>query len=255
VLFYEERYNTPQTLTRVLLETERQAGGSIFVTTSPGGPLTSPYATYSQNGLATGIYGSTVEGIYGVRVEVTATASEHLQMGGADFLSIDPGPNLAFGRPTISSAGAQLTGSVTDHETDRAWQSAENTTLNPEQFVGLEFETPQILRGIRVINAGTDAQQFGWRNFDVQIKVGGVWETVGRANMASSETVFWGTFIPNNTLVEGVRLYGSNAGGNNPTRTGGGLIINEIQVFGWLPEPATIGLLAPAAALLLRRRK
>jgi len=94
---------------------------------------------------------------------------------------------------------------------------------------------------------------FVWRDFDIQLLQGGVWVTHGRANVPASQDIYWATFS-DYTFAEGVRLFGSTAGGNNPTANGG-LIVDDIFAFVPLPEPTSAMLLAGAAMMIARRRR
>src|SRR5689334_8958542 len=71
---YDERWNSPQTLNRVVIDTaDRPVGGTIYVTHTPGGALDQLYGTFSNNNpqqytFVDGAGGAT-SNVYGIRVE------------------------------------------------------------------------------------------------------------------------------------------------------------------------------------------
>jgi hypothetical protein len=110
---------------------------------------------------------------------------------------------------------------------------------------------------LRVESGSADGTTWTWRNFDVQVLQGGVWNTLGRADFTSSQydnkTIFWVSF--DEVTIEGLRLYGSDAGGNNPIANNG-KIVEDIAVFE-VPEPATsvIALLSFGHLFIARHRR
>lgn len=253
---YQETWATNQAVTTILVESsDRQAGGDITVATSSGGPLTTAWDSFNLANDTTGRYDAPSNlAVYGVRVETNSSANDYYQIGSAEIWTVRAGPNIVASIPGFSSPAPQTftAANITDsRNSPRGWRA--NTTSS-EQFVGVQFDRAAV-HGIRVTVAGNDADAFGWKNFDVQTLSAGVWTTVGTASMAANENIFWGSFTnPYLNRIEGIRLYGSTANGNNPGALNGGLIVNEIQVYAPIPEPASLGLLSLAGLLLARRR-
>jgi hypothetical protein len=259
-LFYQETYATGRPLGHVIVEPySRQVSGDIYVATSLAGPLTTPYASFSLPGFSPGMFSNPVGNIFGVRVEATGTTAGdgNRQIAGAEFLTLNPGPNVALGMANVASAGSILSGSVTNGMYDRSWRAS---SAADNQFVGFQFGDTEYLKALRITTSSPDAIAFAWNNFQVELLQDGNWNPIGQANLGGSQDILW-IDLEEGMFADGVRLFGSNALGNNPTANGG-LIINEIMAFATeapvpAPEPtafALLGLGLPAIVLARRRR-
>jgi len=246
----------------VFLDTiTRDAGGVIRTASTPGGLYTNTFGSFNiATGNRFGRVDRTGSGpINGIQVEVNSTASNHYQLGELELLTIQPSANVAFGQTSIASPGSQA-GNMTDEFYNgigvTEWRASSSAATNGgEQWTGFEFAGQQSteLKAIRIVTSAPHGLTFVWRDFDIQLKQGGVWVTQGRANVPATQDIYWATF-PDYTFAEGVRLFGSTAGGNNPTASGG-LIVDDIFAFVPLPEPSSAILLVGAALGMIRRRR
>ncbi|OPZ30630.1 MAG: hypothetical protein BWZ02_00658 [Lentisphaerae bacterium ADurb.BinA184] len=262
VLYYEERWTTPQDFDAIFLTRERVVGGTIMKAVTPGGAFDTAVESFSFLGAEPQfLHASTANGggAYGVRVEVNVTKNnDYFQMADMEFLAQDPGANIALGATTIYSSpawSAYGTGEVTDGNLVSARRAP---TTGTEAWVGWEFpeDASQWVRALRVSSSYQHGAAWGWHNFNLQVKQNGVWNDLGQASLPSTEEFHWINF-ETDIEIQGVRLYGSDLLGNNPVRSGGGLIIDDIFAYAGvnpIPEPATAVLAAAGALVLLRRR-
>lgn len=255
VLYYEERWTTPQQIGTIMLDaTDRQAGGTVFVTTSPGGPLTQQVATYSTpNNNSTVLVPVGQGGVYGVRVEVNqSTDASYYQIGEMEIWQKQPGANRATGGSLVRSGGSLYgSGNLTDQSFATEWRADENASVN---WAGWEFSDNHYewARGARISSTSYHGSTWCWRDFDVQVKQGGVWSSaLVRAAVPAGDTLYWIDF-GQELSIQGIRLYGSTADGNNPTANNG-KIVDEIMIF--IPEPGAALLLAAGLGFLGRRRR
>jgi len=218
------------------------------------------------------------------------------RIGHVEFLATNPGTNLAAGAPNggttsdaaaayaIANQGPGFTATAfgtggnpqgmfdSMDYTDNGgpiWRANENAV---ENYVGVVFNEVVAVEALRIsVTEGLDT--YRWLNFDVQVQVtvGGGWETIGRADQVLSEDGKLWTDQVNKVdtrylwiamdgmEIAGVRLYGADDGesiGNNP-RDMGGRFLAELQVWSGppVPEPAAMTLLALGGLAMLRRRK
>lgn len=256
-MYREERWAAPQTVGAIILDSiDRDAGGTITAATTPGGPFSAAFGSFSQPDRTFGLYANPgVAPIHGVRVEVNSTTTTYYQMGETEFLVTNPGPNLALGATTINSpGGAYGSGSVTDQYYYSEWRANE---FAAENWVGFDFG-PGVTRNLGALRVVMSTPHGGvtwvWPDFDLQISTDAVnWTTLGRASGAGN--YYW-IDLGGSYEVRALRLYGSTAGGNNPTANNG-KIVDEILAFAPIPEPAGLGLLLAGALgwLAARRRR
>lgn len=260
-LYYEMRWNTPtgpMDVGAILLDTiHRDLGGTILGATTSGGAFSTPLGSFSMGIGRTLLLPNTGPGsLYGVRIEGSTSTSSPLyyQLGEVELLGVNPGPNLALGAATINSPGSAYgSGSITDQDIYSAWRSG---TTADENWVGFDFGAgvTRSIGALRVASANWHGATYTWRDFDLQISTDGVnWTTLGRASTPGSEMVYW-IDLGGAYEIQALRLYGSTAGGNNPTGSGG-KIVEETMAFAPIPEPAGLGLFLAAAGWLAARRR
>jgi len=149
------------------------------------------------------------------------------RIGHADFLADTPSDRVSNGAGTIAnstSSGASYVIGTTMTAADR-WRADPAATAN---YIGVTFGSPTKVKGMRVISGESNGTTWRWQNYHVQLQytAGGAWDDVGTANQTTN---FYWCYLGNRTIT-GVRLYGDNAMGNNPTGSGG-LIIDKIHLY------------------------
>lgn len=258
-LTYTETWTEPKSFKNLFLYTgHRAAGGNVYIATTPGGPLTTPLTSFSINTTLTPAIIPVNTTAYGVRVEVNdAKGSGYFQMGEVGFQVQDIPTNVALGQVDVRSpnyypdgnANSLIDGRIWDRPYQ--WRAGESGS---ECWVGFEFAdgTPHSVGALRLYASIQHSSAWGWHNPDLQIKQLGVWTSLGQIN--STGTSFYWIDFQGNLQVQGVRLYGSTALGNNPVRVGGGLIVDELEAFA-VPEPSALALAGLAAAGLIARRR
>ncbi|MEI6518685.1 MAG: prepilin-type N-terminal cleavage/methylation domain-containing protein [bacterium] len=204
-------------------------------TIAVGGRVVANYATTVAN--STGVIINLFSGIRpsnstGGTIVANGTNPPMLRswwrLNSAQWLCDNPGTNIARTASTISnstSSGASkvIDGSIT--AADR-WRADSAATAN---YVGITFTTPTKVKGMRVTSGESNGTSYRWSNYHVQLQysTGGTWDDVGTANQ-NAKDYYW-CYLANRAIT-GVRLYGDNTLGNNPT-TNSGLIIDEIQLY------------------------
>jgi len=213
---------------------------------------------------------------------VVGARDPYSRIGHSQFFAKDPGVNLAAGATTtgvVNALGVTATAIGTGanpHGMFDGLDCADNGfgvpiwRANPNldtNFVGVTFDGVVTVDALRVsLTDGLGGHR--WLNFDVQVQytVGGGWDTIGRADTVVGEgKTLWTDVNGVDTRylwidlggmeIAGVRLFGSDATGNNP-KANDGLFLVELQVWsGAIPEPVTMSLLALGGLALLRRRK
>jgi prepilin-type N-terminal cleavage/methylation domain-containing protein/prepilin-type processing-associated H-X9-DG protein len=145
----------------------------------------------------------------------------------AQFLSEVPGTNISSKGTAISNPESSGASNVTNSTIvgGTRWRSSTTASAN---YVGITFTSPMKIKGMRVITAMADGSTWRWTNYHVQLQYtsGGAWTDVGTANQTTNQ--YW-SYLGNQPIT-GVRLYGDNTIGNNPTASGG-LIIDKINLF------------------------
>jgi len=263
-MYYEERWTDPQDISAVHVDrgTQRVSRGDIYIATTSGGPMNTLVGSYDlSNSSVNWVRLSTaIQGAYGIRVEVNDdVGTGYYQIGDVFFMQTDPGANLSIGATTSTSpgSGGYGTKSLTDdYYTYTSWRASSGAS---ENWCAINWQEPQYVRALRIVSTG-HGPNWTWSDFDVQVMQGGSWITLGRADVPADTTIYW-VDLGERMLIEGVRLYGSTAGGNNPTANDG-LIIDEIAAFdlvpeqaAQIPEPASALLVLTGAAVLARRRR
>jgi hypothetical protein len=258
-LTYTETWAAAKSFTNLYLFTSRPAGGNVYIATTPGGPLTTLLTTFSVATWNTQAWlPVNATAVYGVRVEVDDDkGTGFYQMGEVGFQVQDIPTNVAFGQVDVRSPNYYPDGNanslIDGRLDDRPYQWRAGTS-GSECWVGFEFAdgTPHSVGALRLYASIQHGSTWGWQNPDVQIKQEGVWLSLGQID--STGTNFYWIDFQGNLQVQGVRLYGSDALGNNPVRAGGGLIVDELEAFA-VPEPATLALAGLVVASLAARRR
>lgn len=258
-LTYTETWTSPKYVRNVYLFSDgRPAGGNVYCSTTLGGPLTTPLTTFSIGTVNTQMWIPVDTTVYGVKVEVNDDkGTGYYQMGEVGFQVENLPADMALGQTAIRSPNyypdGNANGIIDGRWDDRQyqWRAGETGT---DCWAGFVFAdgTAKGVGALELYASIQHGEGWGWHNADLQVMQNGVWNSLGKMN--STGTNFYWIDFGGNIQIQGVRLYGSTALGNNPVGTGGGKIIDEIFAFA-VPEPAAASLLAMAAASLCARRR
>jgi len=259
-LVYKETWDTPQDISGFMLNgSARTFGGTIMVATTLGGPCDTPLAIFAGIERESLILNAPAQGVYGIEIVFDWGYNSPTDGGCYQFgqLAILSSPrslaNLASGMTTVNGGfyNTGYNGSVTDSSLGAdEWRAQSGLS---ENWVG--FEVPDDgtvdITHLYVVGGPRHGSVYMWRDFEVQVKQNGVWsDTLIRVNVAAGLDTCW-IDLGEEMTVQGVRIYGSTAGGNNYD-----VIMSEIMAFNFsIPEPATMSLLALGGLAMLRRRK
>jgi prepilin-type N-terminal cleavage/methylation domain-containing protein/prepilin-type processing-associated H-X9-DG protein len=154
---------------------------------------------------------------------------QYRRIGNAQWLAENPGKNIALGASTISNSTSTGASMIVDSVSSAAnrWRADPAATSN---YVGITFSTATAIKGMRVTSGMSNDDAYRWSNYHVQLqyKSGGAWDDVGTANHTTANRFYW-SYLGCRS-VTGIRLYGDNTIGNNPTANSG-LIIDKIQLY------------------------
>ncbi len=258
-LTYTETWTSPKYVKNLEFFTgDRAAGGNVYYSTTLGGPLTTPLTTFS---IASGYVETWIPvdtTVYGLKVEVNdAKSTGYYQMGEVGFQPENLPADMALGQTAVRSSNYYPDGNpdgiIDGQYWDRPhqWRAGESGT---DCWAGFVFAdgTAKGVGALKIYASIQHGEGWGWHNADLQVMQNGVWNSLGKMNSAG--TNFYWIDFGGNIQIQGVRLYGSTALGNNPVGTGGGKIVDELMAFA-VPEPAVASLLAMAAASLCARRR
>ena len=206
----------------------------------------------------------------GVEIEsVNGTGTGHHRLSRVDFLTENPGVNLAEfaplfnpANPTYNQYGAAAIGTIDPAHAARTanrlfdYGDSNDTNWRNDNdgihYAGVIFESPVTVAALRLnLDTANDFNAHSWKNFDLQVLIAGGdwmipgdWITVGQVTATSA--FYWVDM--GGVEVSGIRCYSEGAAVR---------IMSEIMVWSGppVPEPATMTLLALGGLAMLRRRK
>lgn len=150
------------------------------------------------------------------------------RLGHCEAFVESPGTNIAPSGSAISDGNSTNAAGINDQRIDTSSHYWRAGSASSESYVGVTFSQATALKGMRVISDNTDGSSWQWPNFQVQLLQNNVWTPVGTAAMGGN--IYYWISLGGQT-ASGVRLYGNPSLGNDPCKPGGGLIVNEIQVY------------------------